>query len=153
MTLANGVRVRNTKKPEWGIGTIVELEDHKVRVLFRQSGIRTLDLSYAKLEEVGDSAVDDPEPTSVPVNVERVRELCLLFVREMEGNRKTYNDAGVAERILEELERQGSLTYTTAKRLAAWCNTEGAVYQAGVPLAREISLAAFGRVLNKYEFD
>jgi len=71
----------------------------------------------------------------------------------MEGNRKTYNDAGVAEKVLEEIQRRGYLSKTTAKRLAAWCNTEGKVFQVGVPLAREISLAIYGRVLRDEEFD
>jgi hypothetical protein len=70
----------------------------------------------------------------------------------MKDNRRHYNDAGVAENILDEIERRGSLTVTTAKRLAAWCNTDGSVFQAGVGLAQDISVAICGRILREDEF-
>ena len=88
-----------------------------------------------------------------PVDTDKVKELCDRFVREMKGNRRHYNDAGVAEVILEELQRWGCLTRSTERRLAAWCTTEGSVFQAGVGLAQEISIAIYGHVVREEEFE
>jgi Protein of unknown function (DUF3553) len=146
-----GQCIRNPKKPDWGVGQVIEVNGDKIRIHFGVSGVRTLDTRYVQLEQVDNAKAGNSE--ELQIDSERLVDLCLRFVREMEGNRSTFDDAGVARRILDEMASRGRLTRTTEKRLAAWCNTEGAVFQAGVPLAREISITIYGRVLREEEFD
>jgi hypothetical protein len=82
-------------------------------------------------------------------DLERARRECRRFIELMEGNRAGCDDAGVAKRILEELASSGQVTEGTRYRLATWCDTGGAPYQRGVPAAREISQALYGRVLRR----
>lgn len=151
-TAASRHYVRHPKKPEWGVGEVISQNGDNVRVAFALGGMRTLNTQYVELSEATPDPVCGNSPGSRPVDIERIRELCHRFIREMKDNRRHYNDAGVAENILDEIERRGSLTVTTAKRLAAWCNTDGSVFQAGVGLAQDISVAICGRILREDEF-
>lgn len=150
MPIEVGHAVMSPRKQEWGVGRVVDINEDKIRVHVGSFGLRILNTRYVQLEEV---AVEQmPANAALQIDVESLADLCHQFIREMEGNRKTFDDAGVARKILEEIENHGALTRTTGKRLAAWCNTEGPVFQAGVNLAREISLTLYGRVLNEEEF-
>ena len=145
--------VRNPKKAEWGIGRVIEEADSKLKVAFEFGGVRTLSTQIVVLEEV--AATDAPTAVlaSVPnIDVAAVLALCQRFILDMKANRSGFNDSGVAEKIAEEIQSKHRLTRTTAKRLAAWCNTEGAVFQAGVDTARAISVQIFGRILSEEEF-
>jgi hypothetical protein len=78
-------------------------------------------------------------------DVAEVRKQCHLFIDAMTDNRPNCDDAGVARRILEELERYGSITSTTRNRLFRWCDTNGTLYQRGVPIAQEICRGLYGK--------
>ena len=70
-----GDRVRNTKKPEWGIGTVLKTETiatngnqiQSVTARFQSVGVKTLSTSHAPLEKVADdeqtAAAEDDVPT------------------------------------------------------------------------------------------
>lgn len=79
----------------------------------------------------------------------KARQACMAFIAAMENNRPNCDDAGVARRILEELDRYGDIRPTTRYRLSTWCDTTGTLYQRGVPIAQEISLALYGKVLRR----
>jgi hypothetical protein len=78
-----------------------------------------------------------------------VKKQCELFISTMADNRPNCDDAGVARRILEELESHGQISTTTRNRLFRWCDTNGTVYQRGVPIAQEICRGLYGRVLGR----
>jgi hypothetical protein len=79
----------------------------------------------------------------------KAREKCKRFIAVMENNRPNCDDAGVARRILEELDRYGDIKPATRYRLSTWCDTTGTLYQRGVPMAQEICLALYGKVLRR----
>ena len=60
-------------------------------------------------------------------------------------------DTVLADEIDEQLlqEHRPSLRKSTAERLSRWCKTNGSPYQAGMPIAREISVLLFGIVLDR----
>jgi hypothetical protein len=78
-----------------------------------------------------------------------VRRQCEVFIKTMAGNRPNCDDPGVARRILEELDRSGNITPTTRGRLLRWCDTEGTLYQRGVPIAQKICRGLYGKVLGR----
>jgi hypothetical protein len=82
------------------------------------------------------------------IDIERLRHLCDRFYSEMTCNRRGFDDGGLARKVMRDIERYGTLTRTTEKRLRAWCYT-GAMFERGVLLAREISIAIFGYVLPR----
>lgn len=79
----------------------------------------------------------------------RARLECEKFIAMMENNRPNCDDAGVARRILEELNQYGDIKPATRYRLSTWCDTKGTLYQRGVPIAQEICRALYGRVLRR----
>jgi hypothetical protein len=66
------------------------------------------------------------------VNIAEARRQCELFIAEMADNRPNCDDAGVARKILSEVERYGQPTARTRARLTHWCHTNGTLYQRGV---------------------
>jgi len=88
----------------------------------------------------GTTALKDPN---------KARQECKKFIALMENNRPNCDDAGVARRILAELDLYGDIKPATRYRLSTWCDTTGALYQRGVPIAQEISRALYGRVLRR----
>jgi hypothetical protein len=82
-------------------------------------------------------------------DLSKARKECARFIEEMKDNRPNCDDAGVARRILEELDRYGHITPATRYRLLTWCDTTGSLYQRGRPIAREICLALYGKVLGR----
>jgi hypothetical protein len=95
---AFGDRVRHAKRPEWGIGSVVKVEDapvggepsQRVSVRFPNAGVKVLSTLHAELEHVAepDTASPNGEETSAVAVWDRVRESDWL--------------AGVAERKIEE---------------------------------------------------
>jgi len=83
------------------------------------------------------------------VNIAEARRQCELFIAEMADNRPNCDDAGVARKILSELERHGQPTARTRARLTHWCHTNGTLYQRGVPVAKAIWDAIYGRILPR----
>jgi hypothetical protein len=77
------------------------------------------------------------------------RRQCSIFIETMRDNRPNCDDAGVARRILEELDRYGNITPTPRNRLFRWCDTDGTLYRRGVPIAQEICRALYGKVLGR----
>ena len=67
----------------------------------------------------------------------------------MSGNRPNCDDAGIAKRILSDLERRGEPSARNRAILTHWCHTNGSLYQKGVSIARAICLALYGRVLPR----
>jgi hypothetical protein len=59
------------------------------------------------------------------------------------------DDAGVARRILEDLASFGEATPNHKRRLSRWCHTNGSVFQRGIPLAHEISIALYDRIIAR----
>jgi hypothetical protein len=82
-------------------------------------------------------------------DLRKVRRECERFIEEMRNNRPNCDDAGVARRILEELNQYGEIKPATRYRLLTWCDTTGHLYQRGVPIAREICRALYGKVLGR----
>ena len=80
---------------------------------------------------------------------EEARRQCKLFISEMSELRPNCDDAGVARRILEDLEHYGHPRSEHVARLSRWCHTKGTLYQRGVPIARAICIALYGRVLPR----
>jgi hypothetical protein len=72
-----------------------------------------------------------------------------LVYLEMSNLRRSCDDAGVALRILEDLDHYGHPRSEHVARLTRWCHTEGSLYQRGVPIARAICVALYGRVLPR----
>jgi hypothetical protein len=82
-------------------------------------------------------------------DLRKVRRECERFIAEMADNRPNCDDAGVARRILEELDRYGDIKPATRYRLLTWCDTTGPPYQRGVRIAQEICVALYGKVLGR----
>jgi hypothetical protein len=81
------------------------------------------------------------------VNVAEARRQCEVFIAEMSANRPNCDDAGVALKILSEIDRYGQPTAKARERLTHWCHTNGSLYQRGVPIAKAICGAIYGRIL------
>ena len=79
-------------------------------------------------------------------DIQEVRKQCKRFISTMAENRPNCDDAGVARRILEELNQYGDITPRTRARLLHWCHTNGSLYKRGVPIAQAISLGLYGRI-------
>ncbi len=64
---ATGDRVRHTRRPEWGIGSIVKTEEvtvnglhtQRISVRFPNAGLKTLSTAHAELRLVGDDAASE----------------------------------------------------------------------------------------------
>jgi hypothetical protein len=151
MSLKRGDSVGHPKKPEWGEGQVLGIDGTRVRVFFSIAGEKTVDEKYVPLTILQSSASHNSYGVRVlaTIDYERVRQLCSLFVSDLKDNRSTYNDASLAEHVMQDLERSGKLSRTTMRQLAAWCTTNGSVFQKGVPIAQDISFAIFGRVLRR----
>jgi hypothetical protein len=152
MELVKGQLVTHPKKPAWGTGEVLaNSADHKVRVHFSEAGYKLLDLGYVDLVLVKGTPHQRPRAASFQVLPQfdqvKVRKLCERFVLEMRDNRSNVNDGGMAEEVLKDLDSRSSLRKSTVRRLAAWCTTEGTVFQRGVSIAQDISLELFGRVI------
>lgn len=155
MNLSKGQYVRHPKKPDWGVGEILEvISGTKVRVDFETVGEQKLDLRYVTLEPVEDAEAEslqsrrlNPSPLR-KIDMDKVRSLCELFIAELKHHRTGYNDAGVAEQILVELSQLGRLRPATSRWLAKWCDT-GGIFSGGMPIAQDISRAIFGRVIER----
>lgn len=80
---------------------------------------------------------------------DQVRRLCAQFISTMSSNRSNCDDAGLGHDVLRDLTERGELRGRTRRRLTHWCNTDGSLYQPGVPLARAICEALYGRVLPR----
>jgi hypothetical protein len=83
------------------------------------------------------------------LDIEEARRQCHLFIAAMSDNRPNCDDAGVARKILSELDRHGQVAASTRARLTRWCHTNGGLYQRGVPIAKEICMAVYGRILPR----
>ena len=82
-------------------------------------------------------------------NAEEARRQCQQFISEMSDLRRNCDDAGVARRIVEDLDHYGHPRSEHVARLTRWCHTEGSLYQRGVPIVRAICVALYGRVLAR----
>lgn len=153
MSLKRGQLVRHPLKPEWGTGGVTEDCNCDVAsVYFPAVGLKRLKLSAAHLEVVPgtDGGFYTTAAQLLPsIDLTSLRKLCADFIRDMKNNRANCNDAGVAEDILREMEKTGTLNRATIRRLAAWCSTDGSPYQRGVPTAQAISQVLFGRILGR----
>lgn len=77
MRFGFGDRVRHTKRPEWGIGSVVRVEDlpvdgrasaQRLQIRFPHAGVKALLTSHAELERVDQEvgvAVDEAEPPAL----------------------------------------------------------------------------------------
>ena len=83
------------------------------------------------------------------VDIAEARRQCELFIAEMSANRPNCDDAGVARKILSDLDRYGQPSPRTRARLTHWCHTNGSLYQRGVPTAKAICFAIYGRILPR----
>jgi hypothetical protein len=140
MTVAQYVRHPN--RPEWGVGQVLSLSGTKATVNFMNAGVRTIDVGIVPL-----AVVDDSEKAPFRVDLVTLERLCRQFYSDMEHNRRGVDDGGMAREVLEQMNRRGSLNKSTEKRLLDWCYTDGAVFQAGVDLARRICITIYGVLL------
>ena len=145
MTFQRNDIVRHPKRPAWGLGRVLDVQWPKIHVQFESGAPKTLDASIVQLEKVGNG--EGSKSIAFKIDIELVRRLCKEFTELMEHNRKTFNDGGMAQMVIDEIERRGELSPRTEKRLLAWCYTDGAVFQDGVPLARRICEAIYGYLL------
>src|SRR5262245_20313563 len=116
-----GQIVQHPNRPEWGPGTVLEMNGQdKVRVQFQDGTIRLLNTGYVTLELVDgpssrpSTGYDFLEPLT-NVDMSRVRTACESFISRMENRRSNTDDAGVARLVLREMETRGRLTLTTFK--------------------------------------
>jgi hypothetical protein len=84
-------------------------------------------------------------------NIPLAKKMCRRFIDEMALNRKGFDDAGIARRILEDLAQHGQPTDVHKRRLSHWCHTDGNPFKRGMPLAQQISLALYGRIIPREE--
>jgi len=84
-------------------------------------------------------------------DISEAQRQCRLFIDMMENNRPNCDDAGVARHVLKQLDLHGKINSTTRERLFRWCDTQGTLYQRGVPIAREICRALYGKVFGRGE--
>lgn len=83
------------------------------------------------------------------MDIPEAKKQCQRFIAEMADNRAPkYDDAGVARGILADLSR-GMPRAKYRRRLTHWCHTHGSLYQRGVPIAKEICIAVYGRILPR----
>ena len=82
-------------------------------------------------------------------NIHQAQQLCAEFIREMADNRKGKDDAGIARQILSDLASYGSPTPAHQGRLSRWCHTNGSVFKRGMPLAQQISMALYDRIIPR----
>jgi Protein of unknown function (DUF3553) len=153
MKFIRGQLVQHPKMPEWGIGQILEdCHGGKARVYFKEVGAKTLNLDHVNLIEVdvGEGTRLSSEHLNPLPNFDtvKVRRLCEEFIFEMKDNRTGYNDAGMAEDILHDIE-SGRFRRSTIKRLGQWCTTEGTAFQRGISIAQDISMAIFGQIIRR----
>lgn len=155
MAVKIGDLIAHPKKAEWGNGEVLAVEGTHVRVYFSNIGEKTIDEQFVSLERVG--AVDPNRARTVAalptIDLERVKRLCELFIQDLKDNRSHYNDSSLAENIAKDLQRFGRPSRSTARQLAAWCTTNGSVFQKGVPIAQDLSMAIYGRVLRRQDVD
>jgi superfamily I DNA/RNA helicase len=153
MGFLKGQCVTHSNKPEWGIGKVLEDSGSgMIRVLFEHGGERKLIVDNAPLilvegERAKSVAVErlDELPH---LNIAKVKELCDQFYSEMKDNRRSTNDGKLALNVMRDLNQRRKLTLATRKQLAAWCHTNGTVFQRGVSIAQNISIAIFGRIID-----
>lgn len=69
----------------------------------------------------------------VVVNIPEARRQCEMFTAEMSANRRNCDDAGVARKILSEIDRYGQPTAKTRARLTHWRHTNGSNINVGRP--------------------
>jgi hypothetical protein len=84
-------------------------------------------------------------------NIPVARELCEQFIREMAGNRKGYDDAGVAREILTDLGTYGRVMPAHERKLSRWCHTDGNPFKRGMPTAQNISMALHVRIIPRQD--
>jgi hypothetical protein len=82
-------------------------------------------------------------------DIRHARELCHQFIAEMADNRRGYDDAGVARQILSDLGTVGHVTRAHERKLSHWCHTNGNPFKRGMPLAQEISMALYDRIIPR----
>jgi hypothetical protein len=51
--LEPGVLVRHPQAPEWGIGQVQSVDDHRVTITFEEAGKRVIDIRHVSLDYVG----------------------------------------------------------------------------------------------------
>lgn len=82
-------------------------------------------------------------------DIDEAKRQCHIFIAAMKDNRPNCDDAGMARRILEDLADRGEPRISHRRRLTHWCHTDGSLYQRGVPIAKAICFAIYGRVLPR----
>lgn len=151
MEYRRGQRVKHPKLDAWGIGEVLgDSHAGTVRVNFENAGLKQIRLDLVDLVVVeGREATSERLDHGPEIDIEKVKQLCDRFYLEMTPNRRNSDDGRLALNIMGDLTRYGRLTRTTMTQLAAWCHTEGSVYQAGVPIAQELSIAIFGYIIQR----
>jgi hypothetical protein len=81
-------------------------------------------------------------------NIPQAKQLCDVFIREMADNRNGHDDAGIARRILSDLDRYGRVMPANENRLSRWCHT-GRLFKRGMPIAQRISIALYDRIIPR----
>lgn len=155
MSLLKGQRVTHPKMPDWGVGQVLEDSDGiNVLVFFEGAGLKRLKLQHASLMLVNGGPQSEyacDQPTIDRINMERIQAACDSFYAVMKDNRSNCNDGSLAINVMRDLHDRRSLSPATLRQLSSWCHTNGSVYQRGVDLAQDISLAIFGRVVTKLD--
>lgn len=64
-------------------------------------------------------------------------------------------DRGLADEIEHQIIEldYDDLSLATQKKLARWCKTNGNLYQGGMPIAQQISILLYGRILDRNDFN
>jgi hypothetical protein len=84
-------------------------------------------------------------------NIPVARDLCEEFIKEMTDNRKGFDDAGVARGIVTDLDRYGRVMPAYERKLSHWCHTDGNTFKRGMPIAQNISIALYDRIIPRQD--
>jgi hypothetical protein len=80
-------------------------------------------------------------------NITRAIEQCERFIREMAENHNGYDDSGIARLIVQDLKERGAVMPARKRILSHWCHADGNPFKRGMPIAQEISMALYDRII------
>jgi len=82
-------------------------------------------------------------------NIPQAKHFCERFIAEMADNRKGHDDAGVARQVLSDLGKYGQVMPAHKSKLSRWCHTNGNPFKRGMPIAQQISVALYDRIIPR----
>lgn len=84
-------------------------------------------------------------------NITRAIEQCERLIKEIGENHNGYDDVGVARLIVQDLKEHGAVMPARKRILSHWCHAGGNPFKHGMPIAQEISMALYDRIIPREE--